>query len=179
MRLIHLLVIGALVCAAAFVYQIKMDSSGVVELNELLPGPYTATVRDPRLVALGISARTATLRFTAARDSTKEALVEIETADDFVRRRCASEASAANRAWILGRVVTADGRPEKEARWSIRDEFGATLVEDGRVDADGMFQWCRLPMNSRVTVDVWRDTRRASASRIVMEPLTTLHFVLQ
>jgi hypothetical protein len=33
-------------------------------------------------------------------------------------------------------------------------------------------------MNARVNVDVWRDARRTSASRIVMEPLTTLHFVL-
>ncbi len=31
MRLIHLLVIGALVCAAAFVYQIKMDSTARTE----------------------------------------------------------------------------------------------------------------------------------------------------
>jgi hypothetical protein len=51
-------------------------------------------------------------------------------------------------------------------------------VEDGKVDADGLFQWCKLPMNSRVNIDVWRESKRASASRIVMEPLTTLHFVL-
>ena len=159
-------------------YQTKIDTTGIVQLNDLLPGPYTATVRDPRLVALGLPARTATLRFVAARDSTKEALLEVETADDVVRRRCGAEVPTANRGWVLGRVVTADGQPVRDARWTIRDDFGTTLVEDGKVDADGLFQWCKLPMNSRVNFDVWRDARRASASRIVMEPLTTLHFVL-
>jgi len=129
-------------------------------------------------VALGVPARTATLRFVAARDSTKEALLEVETADDVVRGRCGAEVPSGNRAWVLGRVVTANDQPVKDARWSIRDEFGTSLVEDGKVDADGLFQYCRLPMHARVNIDVWRDTKRASESRIVMEPLTTLHFVL-
>jgi hypothetical protein len=159
-------------------YPVAMDSSGNVELSGLLPGPYIATVRDPRLVSLGIPAPTATLHFTAARDSTKEALLEVETADDFARRRCGADMSAGSRAWILGRVVTPDGQPVRDARWSIRDEFGTTVVEDGKVDEDGLFHWCRLPMKARITIDVWRDTRRVSASRIVMEPVTTLHFVL-
>jgi hypothetical protein len=159
-------------------YQPKIDSTGILELNGLLPGPYTATVRDPRLVALGVPTRTATLRFVAARDSTKEALLEVETADDVVRRRCGAEVPTGPRGWLLGRVVTADGQPVRDARWSIRDEFGTGIVEDGKVDADGLFQWCKLPMNSRVNIDVWREARRTSASRIIMEPLTTLHFVL-
>jgi hypothetical protein len=159
-------------------YQPKIDSTGILQLNDLLPGPYTATVRDPRLVALGVPAKTATLRFVAARDSTKEALLEVETADDVVRRRCGADVPSGPRGWLLGRVVTADGQPVRDARWSIRDEFGTAIVEDGKVDADGLFQWCKLPMNSRVNIDVWRESRRTSASRIVMEPLTTLHFVL-
>ena len=159
-------------------YQPKIDSTGILELNDLLPGPYTATVRDPRLVALGVPARPATLHFVAARDSTKESLLEVETADDVVRRRCGADVPSGTRAWLLGRVVTADGQPVRDARWSIRDEFGTAVVEDGKVDADGLFQWCKLPMNSRVNIDVWRESKRASASRIVMEPLTTLHFVL-
>ena len=159
-------------------YPVAMDSSGNIELDGLLPGPYTASVRDPRLVALGIPAPTATLHFTSARDSTKEALLEVETADDFAQRRCGADMSAGGRAFILGRVVTGDGQPVRDARWTIRDEFGTTVVEDGKVDEDGMFHWCRLPMRSRITIDVWRDTRRVSASRIVMDPVTTLHFVL-
>jgi hypothetical protein len=66
----------------------------------------------------------------------------------------------------------------KDARWAIRDQFGTALVEDGRVDAEGLFQWCQVPLNTRVSIDVWRDARRVNDSRIVMDRLTTVHFVL-
>ena len=80
---------------------------------------------------------------------------------------------------MLGRVVTPEGRPVRDARWSIRDQFGSALVEDGKVDENGLFQWCQLPLNQRVSIDVWRENRRLNDSRIVMDKLTTLHFVLQ
>jgi hypothetical protein len=158
-------------------YQKTVDESGIVVMNDLLPGPYTATVRDPRLIGLGIATPT-TIRFTAMRDSTKEALVEVETADDLARKRCGEDLRSVGKAAILGRVVGADGRPVKEARFSIRDGSGTQMVEDGRVDADGLFQWCQVPPNSRVTVDVWRDERRVNDSRIVMDRVTALNFVL-
>ena len=158
-------------------YHVAMDASATVVLSDLLPGPYTANVRDPRLVALGIPSGTS-VRFTAERDSTKESLLQIETAEDVVRRRCSQDSPSASRAWILGRVVTQDGRPVKDARWAIRDQFGTALVEDGRVDAEGLFQWCQVPLNTRVSIDVWRDARRVNDSRIVMDRLTTVHFVL-
>ena len=159
-------------------YAKTVDESGIVVMNDLLPGPYMATVRDPRLVPLGM-ASPSTIRFTAMRDSTKEALVEVETADDIARRKCGQDLRAAGKAAILGRVVGADGRPVREARFSIRDANGAQMVEDGRVDADGMFQWCQVPPGTRVTVDVWRDERRVNDSRIVMDRVTAVNFVLQ
>jgi len=158
-------------------YQRTVDSSGTVVLNDLLPGPYSATVRDPRLVSLGIASPT-TIRFTAMRDSTKEALVEVETADDYVRKHCGQDLRSSGKAAVLGRVVGTDGRPVREARFSIRDAGGAMLVDDGRVDPDGFFQWCQIPPNSRVTIDVWRDERRVNDSRIVMDRVTAVNFVL-
>lgn len=158
-------------------YQLTTDSTANVVLTDLLPGPYSASVRDPRLATLGVPS-TKSIRFTAVRDSTVDARFEVETADDFVRKRCGQEMPAAGKGWVLGRAVTTGGAPVKEARWSIRDEFGTMLVEDAKVDAEGMFQWCQLPLNRRVTIDVWRDDRRVNASRIVMDRLTTLHFVL-
>ena len=159
-------------------YEMRMDASGTIVLDDLLPGPYTATVRDPRLVALGIPS-SASLKFTAMRDSTKESLLQIETAEDVASRRCSQDGPSSSRGWVLGRVVTPDGRPVRDARWSIRDQFGAALVEDGKVDESGLFQWCQLPLNQRVSIDVWRENRRMNDSRIVMDRLTTLHFVLQ
>jgi hypothetical protein len=158
-------------------YAADIDSSATVVLEDLLPGPYTASVFDARLAVLGLQSAS-TFRFTAERDSTKEALLQVETADEIARRRCGQDLPAPGKAWLLGRVVTADGRPVREARWSIRDQSGATLVDDGRVDEEGWFQWCQLPANTRVAIDVWRDDRRVNESRIVMDRLTTLHFVL-
>ena len=158
-------------------YQKTVDSSGTVVLGGLLPGPYTAAVRDPRLVPLGV-ASTTSIRFTAMRDSTKEALVEVESADDFVRRRCGQDLRGSGLAAILGRVVGTDGRPVREARFTIRDASGSQLVQDGRVDSDGLFHWCQVPPNSRVTIDVWRDERRVNDSRIVMDRVTAVNFVL-
>jgi hypothetical protein len=159
-------------------YAADIDSSATVVLSDLLPGPYTASVYDARLAVLGLQAAT-TFRFTAERDSTKDALLQVETADEIARRRCGQEQPAPGKGWLLGRVVTADGTPVREARWSIRDQAGVTLVDDGRVDDAGWFQWCQLPLNTRVAIDVWRDERRVNESRIVMDRLTTLHFVLQ
>jgi hypothetical protein len=158
-------------------YEASLDSSGSAVLRDLLPGPYTAIVRDPRLVALGIPSNH-TIRFTAAREETKETLVQVETAVDGGRRRC-SQPPASGRGMLLARVVGPDGRPLANARWTMRDDSGTALAEDGRVDADGFFQFCQLPLQRRITVDVWRDDKRVNESRIVMERLTTLHFVLQ
>ncbi|HKH90442.1 MAG TPA: carboxypeptidase-like regulatory domain-containing protein [Gemmatimonadaceae bacterium] len=158
-------------------YQKTVDSSGTVVLAGLLPGPYTANVRDPRLVPLGVASSTS-VKFTAMRDSTKEALVEVESADDFVRKRCGQDLRGTGHAAILGRVVGTDGRPVREARFTIRDASGSQLVQDGRVDADGLFHWCQVPPNSRVIIDVWRDERRVNDSRIVMDRVTAVNFVL-
>jgi hypothetical protein len=146
-------------------------------LADLLPGPYTASVRDPRLAALDLPSEAST-RFSARRDSTVDARLVVETADAFVGKRCGRQSHPAGEAWLVGRVVTSDGRPVSAARWTMRDEFGSVLVEGGRVDADGVFQWCQLPLDKRVTIDVWRDDRRTSASRALTDPLNALRFVL-
>ena len=94
------------------------------------------------------------------RDSTIDARVVVESADDYVMKRCGYDAGLAGRARLLGRVMTADGQPASEARWTMRDEFGTVLVESGRVDGDGFFHSCQLPMNKSVTIDVWQGDRR-------------------
>jgi hypothetical protein len=68
-------------------YRATTDASGTFVLSDLLPGPYTASVRDPRLAALDVPSTT-TLRLSAVRDSTIDARVVVESADDYVMRRC-------------------------------------------------------------------------------------------
>jgi len=159
-------------------YQATTDLTGTFVLSDLLPGPYTASVRDPRLAALDVPSTT-TVRLQAVRDSTVDARVVVESADDYVIKRCGYESGIiAGRGRLLGRVLRADGSPASEARWTMRDEFGTVMVESGKVDADGFFNACQLPMNKSVTIDVWQGDKRTNASRSVNEPLTTLRVVL-
>jgi hypothetical protein len=158
-------------------YKATTDASGTFVLEDLLPGPYTASVRYPRLAALDVPSTT-TLRLSAVRDSTIDARVVVESADDYVIKRCGYDAVLAGRARLLGRVTTADGRSAPEARWTMRDEFGTVLVEGGRVDGEGFFHSCQLPMNRSVTIDVSQGDRRVNASRSMSDPLTTLKVVL-
>ena len=153
------------------------DLSGMVELADLLPGPYMASVRDSRLAALELPLKNAT-RFIVTRDSTIETRIEVESAESVLGHRCAQEGSVPGRGWLLGRAVAADGRPVPDARWTMRDEFGSAMVEGGRVDGDGLFHWCQLPLNRRVTMEVWREDRRVTATQFVTDRLTTLRFVL-
>jgi hypothetical protein len=158
-------------------YRATTDASGTFVLSDLLPGPYTASVRDPRLAALDVPSTT-TLRLSAVRDSTIDARVVVESADDYVMRRCGYDGGIAGRARLLGRVMRADGQPASDARWTMRDEFGTVLVESGKVDGDGFFHSCQLPMNKSFTINVWQNDRRANASRTTTDPLTTLRLVL-
>jgi hypothetical protein len=168
---------SSLVQLADTEYQGTTDVDGVVELDELLPGPYVASTRDPRLAELGLPA-TSTVRVNALRDSTVEARLEVETAEAFVTRRCGQTPLAAGKARLLGRVLASDGRPLRDARWTMRDEFGALLVESGRVDEDALFHACQLPANRSVTIEVRRGDRRTTVSRVTSERLTTIRVVL-
>ena len=159
-------------------YQATTDLTGTFVLSDLLPGPYTASVRDPRLAALDVPSTT-TVRLQAVRDSTVDARVVVESADDYVIKRCGYGAGiVAGRARLLGRVMRADGQPASDARWTMRDEFGTVMVESGRADADGFFHSCQLPMNKSVTIDVWQGDKRTNASAKTTDQLTTLRLVL-
>jgi hypothetical protein len=159
-------------------YEATTDLTGTFVLTDLLPGPYTASVRDPRLAALDVPSTT-TVRLQAVRDSTVDARVVVESADDYVIKRCGYDAGiVAGRGRLLGRVMRADGRPASEARWTMRDEFGTVIVESGRADGDGFFHACQLPMNKSVTIDVWQSDKRTNASTTLKDPLTTLRVVL-
>ena len=159
-------------------YRATTDASGSFLLTDLLPGPYVASVRDPRLAALEVPSTT-TLRLSAVRDSTVDARVVVESADDYVIKRCGYGAGiVAGRGRLLGRVMRADGQPASDARWTMRDEFGTVMVESGRADGDGFFHSCQLPMNKSVTIDVWQGDKRTNASAKTTDPLTTLRVVL-
>jgi hypothetical protein len=159
-------------------YQATADSAGTLEITDLLPGPYTASIMDERLSALGVPLSTP-LRFVAVRDSTVDARLEIETAEDFVAKRCDHDRPISGVAWLLGKIVTPDGRPVEGARWTIRDRYGSTLVEGGRVGGDGLFHWCQLALGTAVEIGVWRDERRVKVSRVLADHLTIVRVEME
>lgn len=158
-------------------YQATTDSTGSVALESLLPGPYAVAVADPKLSQLGIPLTTS-LTFVAERDSTVVARLRVETAEDFVRSRCLRDGPVTGGGWVLGRVTTRDGRAVEDAHWLIRDAFGSTLVEGGRVGGDGLFHWCQLPFDRRVEIEGWRGDHRARSVRTLSDRVTIVPLVL-
>jgi hypothetical protein len=164
-------------------YQGTTDSNGFLELRRLLPGPYSASIVEPRLAVLGVTVATP-LRLVAARDSTIESRLEVETAEDFVARRCVADreqrrtADTTGSAWLLGQVVSADGKPAAGARWTIQHRDGGLLVERGRVGGDGLLHWCQLTRRTTVIVEASDDARRASATQYLKEQLSIVRLVL-
>lgn len=144
-------------------YRGTVDSNGAVEIPDLLPGPYTAEVIDPRLAELGIGIPTH-VAFTAARDSTIEASMIPMAAEEYVTSRCVvmHQFTSGAAMLILGRVMTSTGEPVSNARVSYAIKHGAAdwtpLREHYSTGADGAFQECdpAITANSIVRITVSR-----------------------
>ena len=167
---------GTMVQLVGTDYQATADSTGTLEIPDLLPGPYTISIIDQTLAAFGVPLVTNT-RFVAQRDSRVDLRLEVETAEDFVAKRCDRDQRITGAAYILGRVMS-NGQPVKEAHWTIRDPFGAVLVEGGQVGEDGLFQWCQFQFSKRVEIEVWQGERRAKQMHVLTEKLAMFLFEL-
>jgi hypothetical protein len=123
------------------------DSTGLVELRDLVPGPYEVrTVVDPRLAQLGLGTATP-VTFTASRDSAISATVTVPTAESVAAERCAQprSSSAADSVRVLGRVMKPDGTPIADARvtFAARASEGPQWRAERSVTrADGFFVSC-------------------------------------
>jgi hypothetical protein len=159
-------------------YHTITDSTGSAVIQSLLPGPYAVVVREPALSPLNLPLSTS-VAFVAQRDSTMVAKLRVETAEDFVRSRCARDGPLTGGGWILGRVMTRDGKAVNDARWLIRDGSGSTLVQGGRVAGDGLFHWCRLPFDARVEIEGWRGDRHVKSTRVLTDRVTIVPLVLE
>jgi hypothetical protein len=123
------------------------DWLGDLTIDELLPGPYSLQIIDPRVAVLGLSIPT-TVSFVAQRDSVFRATVTVPTAEEFVLRRCvdARQWIAGDSAMLLGRIVDAAGNPASEAKvtFSVQSKTGewTELRRTWTTEADGLFQTC-------------------------------------
>jgi hypothetical protein len=146
---------GAVIALAATDYFGVTDAKGVVEIRELLPGPYAVRVIDPRVAALGIGLSTP-LKFTAARDTTTVAKLTISNAELFVSDRCVASHQVrsvpAGSSFVLGRAILPDGSAVVGATvsFAVRPKGAGGrdaapwqwIKQDVKTGDDGMFQAC-------------------------------------
>jgi Carboxypeptidase regulatory-like domain len=167
---------GSVIALAGTPYVGTVDSSGTAEIKELLPGPYTAQVVDPRVAALGIALPTP-LKFTAFRDSTNSAALRVPTLEEFVSNRCiaAHQWTPAESVFVIGRVVKRDGSgaPNVNVRFASGTSNGipAERPEFFVTATDGLFQSCRnWHIGDDVTISVDGVTR-TFVSNILVVPI--------
>ena len=145
-------------------YQAVADSTGTVEIPDLIPGPYRVTIVDPDLASLDVAVAQP-LEFTATRGATIVRQLAVQGALEYVGQRCRVGGTSLARgeevirgnAWLLGRVTNSDGEPIEGATWSLsyRDFLGERRIfENAEVGSDGIFQFCQLQRGETVVVDV-------------------------
>jgi hypothetical protein len=149
---------GTVIALAGTPYRATADTSGNVVIADLLPGPYSVEVLEPRLARIGISIPTS-LTFVATRDSTLHMTTTTPTAEEFVKGKCVAAAkrfAVGDSVFILGRVATSDGKPIAEAKVT-----GAVKLKSGgwrwmpgglTTGTDGIFQVCSHDLEFNATV---------------------------
>lgn len=121
--------VGADLWLAESSYRGKTDSSGTIELADLVPGPYSVVVMDPALATVNVTIPT-DVRFTAERDSTYDATLRVRTASDFIYERCVSDGKASRQdsTRLLVRLMTYSDDPIGGVKFKVSKRFGASTV---------------------------------------------------
>jgi hypothetical protein len=156
-------------------YRATADSNGVLEIHDLLPGPYQASIIDPSLAALDLGIPTA-FRFMAKRDSVVETTIVVPTAAALVETACRQDALWTPGSYLLiVRVVTPDGKPVEGAKWQV--SVGRST---GVTGSNGLFQYCfGLDLGTVVQIRVSRDGELPTVvTRTLTQKVTSVRFEL-
>lgn len=170
-------------------YRARVDSSGMFVVTDLLPGPYVLVVVDRRLAPLLLNLPTA-VTFTAVRDSTHHASLEVQTAERYVADRCrADRRYETDSSIVLARVMTPGGDPVGGVAWRVRKREGGSaggewriVRQGGETGTDGLFQLCsrQLRRNDLIWIQVYRHGRIAGeAERRLTDRLTVIAITLE
>ncbi|MEP6618332.1 MAG: carboxypeptidase regulatory-like domain-containing protein [bacterium] len=138
-------------------YFATADSSGNIEIPDILPGPYEPFIVDKELAAVNTTIGTG-LKFIAARDSLVQLRYRVPTAVDFALQLCTLENRPPGSALILARVTTPDGVPLARARWSV-EQFVHVVgwvydIKDRPTNEDGEFHYCHMGLGTLVRLTV-------------------------
>ena len=164
-------------------YSAVSDADGAFTIDDLLPGPYVASVVHPTFIPIGIVIPTP-LRFTAARGTIQLANLTVATPEEYVEDRCLFNKNVRDPvegdAWVLARVMNAQGDPERGVTWEIRtlDHANVAPVSDGLTGSDGLLEWCRLKLGTRVEIRAARGPQRSSVITELKSKLTVLPIYL-
>jgi len=161
-------------------YSATTDSSGVAEFRNLVSGPYTVAVAEPRLVEMGLPLVTP-VSFSADRIRTIDVDVRTPMADEYGATLCRADGRVNATTWILGRAASLDGRPIGSVHWKLsRLVAGAwrPFATSGVTGTSGLFHFCTsLPTGESIQLTAWTEGQQASPETVlrrVTGPLITL-----
>lgn len=138
---------GTVLSLVATHYYGTADANGMVEIKELLPGPYSVRVIDPRIAELGIGWPTS-VNFIAKRDTTSFATLIVPTTESRIADQCVvnHQWTVGDSLFTIGRVVTPDGSPVNDARvdFFVKSSTGQWVPGEAyfMTGTNGLFEFC-------------------------------------
>jgi hypothetical protein len=175
-------------------YQKQIDTSGIFEIPDLLPGPYRLVVREPALAPLGLDSIATGFRFTAERGKRYVANVVLPSLEDWVKDRCkeGSRSGEIGSTLILARVMYSDGTPIPQTQYVIEakgtpatfSDTGWTVIRRGwESDGAGLFEFCTDAVSPGDRIAISLMNRRTPLGRIELslepEPLSVIPIKLR
>jgi hypothetical protein len=150
--------VGAMVHLVDTQYRAVADSSGNIEIADLIPGPYSLAIRDPRLVPLRLELMTP-VQFIAERDSIASRSIVVNTTEEFVIGRCVASRryTPGDSVLLLGRALTADGMPVAGVTIALEQQSGQrrkSFPDAYTTESDGLFQFCGRGQQPGMTIGI-------------------------
>lgn len=170
-------------------YEATTDSTGRLEIVDLVPGPYATLIADTRLDAIDVSLSTP-LSFEAVRGRTSVFTLRVKTAEDFVADRCLADRRPATfsgtrppapgSSFLIGRVFSPTREPVGGVLWAPRmyhegRDWEVMSGSDDVTGTDGLFVYCGLPIGGNVTLTFRKAGMiTGSVGRDIKDPLTVI-----
>ena len=164
----------------------RVNEQGIMEIPNLLPGPYRAVVLDSLLGRVGL-ASSATFDATIRRETPTERKLTLKSALQNFHTYCSASVSReADDALVVVRVRTPDGQPEHDASWEIRREPGKLgpvpplVAQDDHESADGTLNRClKFKKGDAIRIQVWREGQpRVTEERVLTNEATVIGVLL-
>jgi hypothetical protein len=149
-------------------YLASPDSAGLLEIENLIPGPYSAVVIHKELADYGMTFPVAD--FVATRNRVAEKTMVVPPPQSLARQPCVTTtARYIDDPLLVLKVTTANGQPLGFANWELKKisgRVGAGLMESRLSDADGHARQCMLLEEGDVVeARVWQDGEWSRAYR--------------